>query len=103
MHWVFSVSGATLEKLSSSCVEFLVHAVDVEGKCAGIDLELLELLANSSPCKCVYAGGISSMADIQKIIDTGCGKIDYTIGSALDIFGGHIAYEDVVKDCKTRM
>ena len=97
------VCGATLEKLSSSCVEFLVHAVDVEGKCAGIDLELLELLAKSSPCKCVYAGGISSMADIQKIIDTGCGKIDYTIGSALDIFGGHIAYEDVVKDCKTRM
>ncbi|MBE6378156.1 MAG: phosphoribosylformimino-5-aminoimidazole carboxamide ribotide isomerase [Lentisphaerae bacterium] len=94
------VCGKTLEKLSSSCTEFLIHAVDVEGKCSGIDTELVELLAEYSPCKCVYAGGISSFADVQLISDAGKGKIDFTIGSALDIFGGHIAYKDVVNYCK---
>ena len=94
------VCGKTLEKLASSCTEFLIHAVDVEGKCSGIDTELVELLAEYSPCKCVYAGGISSFADIQLIADSGKGKIDFTIGSALDIFGGHIAYKDVVNYCK---
>ena len=34
-----------LEELSGSCDEFLIHGVDVEGKAAGADEELLELLA----------------------------------------------------------
>ncbi len=94
------VCGKTLENLASNCTEFLIHAVDVEGKCSGIDTELVELLAKYSPCKCVYAGGISSFDDIQLIADAGNGRIDFTIGSALDIFGGHIAYKDVVNYCK---
>jgi phosphoribosylformimino-5-aminoimidazole carboxamide ribotide isomerase len=94
------VCGKTLENLASNCTEFLIHAVDVEGKCSGIDTELVELLAEYSPCKCVYAGGISSFDDIQLIADAGNGRIDFTIGSALDIFGGHIAYKDVVNYCK---
>ena len=91
------VNAATLAKLSGSCREFLIHAVDVEGKCSGIDRELVALLAADSPVKCVYAGGISSMQDIECIEETGRGMIDYTIGSALDIFGGTLSYDDVVR------
>ena len=89
------LNSETLEKLASSCLEFLVHAVDVEGKCSGMDGELLTLLAEKSPVKCVYAGGIASFEDISFIENTGKGKVDYTIGSALDIFGGKIPYEKV--------
>ena len=86
----------TLEKLADSCCEFLVHAVDVEGKCSGIDEELLNLLAENSPLKCVYAGGISSLKDIVSIENAGKGMVDYTVGSALDIFGGTLSYKKVV-------
>lgn len=86
----------TLEKLGSYCSEFLIHAVDVEGKQSGIDQELLKILANGATVPCVYAGGISSFADIELIENVSCGKIHYTIGSALDIFGGRLAYCDVV-------
>ena len=86
----------TLEKLAGSCCEFLVHAVDVEGKCSGIDEELLALLAENSPLKCVYAGGISSLEDIVMIENAGKGMVDYTVGSALDIFGGRLSYKKVV-------
>ena len=90
----------TLEKFASSCCEFLIHAVDVEGKCSGIDGELLTMLAENSPLPCVYAGGISSMDDIRFIEENGRGKVDYTIGSALDIFGGKIAFEEVATNSK---
>ncbi len=90
------LNGETLEKLSGSCAEFLVHAVDVEGKCSGIDEQLLGILAENSPLKCVYAGGIASFADIDLISNAGKGMVDYTIGSALDIFGGTLSYEKVV-------
>ena len=91
------LNGETLERFSGSCAEFLVHAVDVEGKCSGIDEQLLDILARFSPLQCVYAGGIASFDDIALIENAGKGKVDYTIGSALDIFGGHIAYDAVVK------
>ena len=90
------LNGETLERFSGSCAEFLVHAVDVEGKCSGIDEQLLGILAENSPLKCVYAGGISSWADIDLIGNAGRGMVDYTIGSALDIFGGTLSYEKVV-------
>ena len=90
-----AISAATLERLAEYCSEFLVHAVDVEGRQSGIDRELLELLAGSSPLTCVYAGGIRSFADIETIETVGDGKIDYTIGSALDIFGGALSYRQV--------
>ena len=76
--------------------EFLIHAVDVEGKQSGIDGELLELLAGSSPIPCVYAGGISSFEDVKRIEERGDGRIDYTVGSALDLFGGAMSYEELV-------
>lgn len=91
-----TVCPETLERLSAYCSEFLVHAVDVEGRQSGIDGELLALLASGSPLVCVYAGGIGSMADIETIEEAGAGRIDYTVGSALDIFGGKLSYREVV-------
>ena len=91
----WEVCGETLEKLADHAAEFLIHAVDVEGKQQGIDLELLTLLADKSPIACVYAGGIAALDDIDRIEQYGGGRIHYTIGSALDIFGGQLALADV--------
>ena len=90
------VNKETLEMLADSTAEFLIHAVDVEGKQAGIDTELLEILSNESPIDCVYAGGIRTLDDVELIEKAGCGKVHYTIGSALDIFGGALPYDAVV-------
>ena len=87
----------TLEDLAEFASEYLIHAVDVEGKRAGIDPELLHILAEGTPIPCVYAGGVASLADIETIEREGGGRIDYTIGSALDIFGGDISYRAVVE------
>ena len=98
------VNSATLKELSGYCAEYLVHAVDVEGKQSGIDLALLRILADGAPIPVTYAGGISSFADIDLIDEYGRGVIDYTIGSALDIFGGALSYDAVVernKRCKS--
>lgn len=91
------VSSATLDMFAKYCSEFLIHAVDVEGKQSGIDTELLDILANSSGVPCVYAGGISTFDDIDTIESAGKGRIHYTIGSALDIFGGKLPYAEVVR------
>ncbi len=89
------VTPGTLESLSGSCAEFLVHAVDVEGLCQGVDLELVRLLGKASPIPVTYAGGASSMDDLVAVTETGGGRVDLTIGSALDIFGGTgIRYAD---------
>ncbi len=82
------VNAATLRELSAYAAEFLVHAVDVEGKQSGIDRNLVRLLAEHSPVTCVYAGGISSFDDVETIENLGQHRIAYTIGSALDLFGG---------------
>ncbi|HXG47461.1 MAG TPA: phosphoribosylformimino-5-aminoimidazole carboxamide ribotide isomerase [Methylomirabilota bacterium] len=92
-----TVSAATLERLAHACAEFLVHAVDVEGLCQGIDTELVTRLAASSPIPVTYAGGARSMDDLELVTRLGRGRIDLTIGSALDIFGGTgVRYADVV-------
>lgn len=91
------ISPAVLDELAACCDEFLVHAVDVEGKCMGIDTRLLDLLATSVPIPTTYAGGVASMADLEQIRSSGRGRIDVTVGSALDIFGGTgLCYQDVV-------
>ena len=89
------VNNSLLKRLSGCCAEFLIHAVDVEGKCSGIDRKLLEILAENSPITCVYAGGIRSFEDIRTIEECGKGRIAYTIGSALDIFGGSLSYREI--------
>jgi phosphoribosylformimino-5-aminoimidazole carboxamide ribotide isomerase len=92
------VNAETLEKFSTCCAEFLIHAVDVEGLCRGIDGELVEKLGQWSPIPMTYAGGASSLADLETVTRLGGGKVDLTIGSALDIFGGSgVKYADCVK------
>lgn len=86
------ISPEVLDKLSDSCSEFLIHAVDVEGKRAGMDTELIDLIAKSTPIDCVYAGGICLLSDIEMIERIGQGRIHYSVGSALDIFGGTLSY-----------
>jgi phosphoribosylformimino-5-aminoimidazole carboxamide ribotide isomerase len=86
-----------LAKLAGFCSEFLVHAVDVEGLCRGIDEELVARLAGWSPIPTTYAGGARSLADLESVTRLGQGRIHLTIGSALDIFGGAgVRYEDAV-------
>ena len=85
-----------LKELSEYCDEYLVHAVDVEGKKSGINEEIAKIL-KESPIPVTYAGGISTYEDIRKIADIGDGKIDFTIGTALDIFGGDLSLEKVIE------
>jgi phosphoribosylformimino-5-aminoimidazole carboxamide ribotide isomerase len=90
-------NAATLQKFSAYCAEFLIHAVDVEGLCRGIDRELVSMLGQFSPIPTTYAGGASSLADLELVTQLGGGKVDLTIGSALDIFGGSgVKYADCV-------
>ncbi|GAB2300716.1 Phosphoribosylformimino-5-aminoimidazole carboxamide ribotide isomerase [Dionaea muscipula] len=86
----------TLEFLATYADEFLVHGVDVEGKRLGIDEELVTLLGRYSPIPVTYAGGVTAMEDLEKIKLAGLGRVDASVGSALDIFGGSMAYKDVV-------
>ncbi|KAK4582810.1 hypothetical protein RGQ29_025829 [Quercus rubra] len=90
------LDGKILDFLAQYADEFLVHGVDVEGKKLGIDEELVALLGNHSPIPVTYAGGVTVMADLEKIKVAGMGRVDVTVGSALDIFGGNMAYKDVV-------
>ncbi|MCH6256899.1 phosphoribosylformimino-5-aminoimidazole carboxamide ribotide isomerase [Puniceicoccaceae bacterium K14] len=90
------VDAKTLESLSMHCAEFLVHGVDVEGKMAGIEEELVALLGEHSPIPVTYAGGAQSLEDLERVKSIGNGRVDLTIGSALDIFGGSTAYKKVV-------
>lgn len=93
-----AVKGETLRELGGSCAEFLVHAVDVEGLCGGIDGELVEKLGRWTPIPATYTGGANSLADLEEVTHLGKGRVDLTIGSALDIFGGNgVKYEDCVK------
>jgi len=91
------ISEATLRELAGYCDEFLVHGADVEGKCDGVEMELVSLLGKWVTIPTTYAGGIRNISDLELIRKNGCGKLDATIGSALDIFGGSlITYKDVL-------
>jgi phosphoribosylformimino-5-aminoimidazole carboxamide ribotide isomerase len=91
------ISPELLAELAIYCDEFLVHAADVEGLCRGIDHELVASLARWTPIPVTYAGGANTLRDLEEVTRVGQGKIDLTIGSALDIFGGHgVKYADVV-------
>src|SRR5439155_22204092 len=72
------LSAETLEKLAAWCAEFLIHAVDVEGLCQGIDTELITKLAQWSPIPTTYAGGANSLTDLETVTRLGEGKIDLT-------------------------
>lgn len=91
-----TVDAGLLERLSGYCDEFLVHAVDAEGLANGIDEDLIKILAGS-PRPCCYAGGISSYDDIYRIKTEGRGLVNFTVGSKLDIFGGDLSIEEIIK------
>ncbi len=81
-----------LNMLGDHCDEFLVHAVDVEGRARGIETELAELLSGYEKRPVTYAGGVGSMEDLEILRKAGKGRLDVTIGSALDLFGGSIPF-----------
>ncbi len=82
------ISEQVLHKFAESCDEFLVHAADVEGRCEGVELELIEKLADWTPIPTTYAGGVRNLEDLELIKKAGRNRLDATVGSALDIFGG---------------
>ncbi len=88
---------ALLEKLAPLCDEFLIHAVDVEGKANGIEDSVVDTLSKMDVRKVTYAGGISDYSDIEKIAKIGKGNVDYTVGSALDLFGGRLEFDRIKK------
>ncbi len=89
-----------LQKLESSCDEFLIHAVDVEGKAEGPETELVEHLADYRGNPITYAGGIRSYEDIALLKEKGKGRIHVTVGSALDLYGGSLDWKRVAELCK---
>jgi phosphoribosylformimino-5-aminoimidazole carboxamide ribotide isomerase len=90
------LNGETFNMLAPYCDEFLVHAVDVEGKKAGIDKEVVDILSHI-PYTITYAGGVSSLDDVKVIKEAGGGHVDVTIGSALSLFGGNLELSEVIE------
>ena len=91
------INAANIRELSNSCDEFLIHATDMEGKCEGIDTCLVEFLGRHSTIPVTYAGGANAIEDLNKVEELSAGKVDLSIGSALDLFGGKtIGYADCV-------
>ena len=99
VHDMFRLSPETLAQLAGSCSEFLVHAVDSEGRRNGPELALVDLLAQS-PIPVTYAGGIASFEDLEELRSHGQGRVDVTVGSALDLFGGNMSYQEVLDACR---
>lgn len=91
------VSKETIERLQEYADEFLIHAVDVEGKANGVERELVRMLSEFASIPITYAGGVGSYEDIEAIRILGRGKLNITIGSALDIFGGTLEYDRVIR------
>ena len=89
-----------LEKLSEYCDEFLIHAVDVEGKNSGLSEDVFRILSGFDTLPVTYAGGISTYDDIEKAGRLGGGRVDITFGSALDIYGGNLEFSKVLDICK---
>ncbi len=91
----------TLDMFSEYCDEFLIHAVDVEGMAKGIEEELATLLGGWGKLPMTYAGGVGAFSDLEKLKALGQNKLDVTVGSALDIFGGNMVFDDVISYCNT--
>lgn len=96
-----TITTELLDELSEYCDEFLVHAVDVEGKSSGIETELVSLLGEWGKIPVTYAGGVHSFDDLRLVKELGRDKINVTIGSALDLFGGNMKFEEVLSYCRS--
>lgn len=86
----------TMQTLSAYCDEFLIHAVDVEGKAEGIEEELVAMLGMFTQRTVTYAGGVHNFEDLKKLKELGKGHVNVTIGSALDLFGGTMPFQEVL-------
>lgn len=95
------VTPATLDDLARSCSEFLVHAVDAEGKRSGIEPDIARILGEWAGIPITYAGGVRDLSDLSALHEYGRGRLDVTIGSALDIFGGDLSLNAVLKSLCT--
>lgn len=91
------VCAALMDELSAYCDEFLIHAVDVEGKSQGIECGLAGLLGEWTGLPVTYAGGVHSMEDLRILRELGHGRLNVSVGSALDLFGGALRWEDVLE------
>ena len=89
-----------MEKLSAYCDEFLIHAVDVEGKARGMEEDLVRMLGNWRGLPVTYARGVGSFRDLERLRELGQGAVDVTVGSALDLFGGKMEYRKVLEFCR---
>lgn len=89
-----------LDQLEKYCDEFLIHAVDVEGRAAGIERELAALLGTYAGCPVTYAGGVHSYEDVELLKQLGKNRVNVTIGSALDLFGGKLEWKKVLEICR---
>jgi phosphoribosylformimino-5-aminoimidazole carboxamide ribotide isomerase len=94
------INEANLANLAGYCGEFLIHAADVEGRRQGVEADLVAKLGRWAPIPTTYAGGIKDLSDLDLIEELGQGKLDFTVGSALDIFGGELPYEEVIRRAK---
>lgn len=94
------VTHGLLEELAGYADEFLIHAVDVEGKASGIERPLVRLLGGWQGIPVTYAGGVGSFADLEELRALGQGRVNVTIGSALDLFGGSLDFEKVLACCR---
>ena len=94
------VSEESLNMLMDYCDEFLIHAVDVEGKSQGIEEELVTLLSHWNKLPITYAGGVHSYEDVDLLKKIGKGNIHVTVGSALDLFGGPLSMDEIIRRCQ---
>ena len=95
-----ALSHEVLNDHSKYCDEFLIHAVDVEGKAKGIEKELVKMLGEWGKIPVTYAGGVGSFEDLLELKKLGNNRLNVTIGSALDLFGGPMAYDKVLQYMK---
>lgn len=91
----------TLDELARYCDEFLIHAVDVEGRADGIEEELAQLLGDWGRMPVTYAGGVHSYEDLRLLKKLGQDRVHVTVGSALDLFGGPLKLEEVLRECRS--
>lgn len=98
----FEITQSSIKEMEKYCDEFLIHAVDVEGKRSGIQEDLVKQLADWVSIPTTYAGGARSIDDLEAFYRITNGKLDITIGSSLDIFGGDLSYRDVITYCKDK-
>ena len=95
------ITGKLMKELSSYCDEYLIHAVDVEGQDHGIESGLVRILDEYNTIPVTYAGGVGSYEDLTLLKELGHNKIDVTIGSALDLFGGKLEFKKVLDICRS--